>query len=367
MAAFLVGFLLFYLYLVVIPIGISPFETPKVILAEILIDILLLVTILRINKLKIKQLIDSQLIFIGILFLLSLDTQLLFQPPQAFFGNIFRLQGQFLFWHLLIFSLLSKHIQLNKLPSFIFYLSFLCLPLVTLILGVNQNNRAFGSLGEPNALASTALFLFPFIWFKSPSKFKLFPLILTLIVIVLSGSRAGLIGLGIEVLFILALVRISIFKAVLTSLILILLTLFLPFIDYQGWFENRAEIWHTSYTAGLQSPVIGHGFGNIQNIIHQTATKLDNNTKLQVVDSSHNFLLDYWIQGGLVGLVCILMLIGLSIQGLIRSRKTLELTAFLGVITAMLFNPVSVVTLVAFWWLIGRGSSLNSREGFQPD
>lgn len=361
MAAFLIFFLLFFLPSVVIPVGISPFETPKVILAQILIEVLLFSKIIQFKKPHFKNLITPQVIFIGILFILSLDTQLLFQPEGAFFGNVFRLQGQFLFWHLLLFSILSKTIKLDKIPKFFYHLSFICLVMGTLILGVNQNNRAFGTLGEPNALAATALFIFPFAWFNAKSLIRGSSLLATLAIILLSGSRAGLIGLIIQSVSIIF-KSFSLSKGVIVSLILMVLSLVFPFTEKAGWFalaqpvfENRAEIWQTAFMAGLKSPFIGHGFGNIQSTIHQEAVLINNNVQYQIVDSAHNFLLDFWIQGGLVGVMSILILIYLALQHFIQSRKLLEITALLGLITAMLFNPVSVVNLVAFWWLIGRG------------
>lgn len=356
MAAYLVTFLLFFVYLIVIPIGISPFETAKVIVAEIIISILLFIKIIQFKKAKLKSLISQQTIFIGILFILSLDTQLLFLPTGAFFGNVFRLQGQFLFWHLLLFSILSKDIKLDKIPKFFYHLSFICLILSTLVLGVNETNRAFGTLGEPNALAATALFLYPFVWFKSKSILKFTYTAATGAILLLSGSRAGLIGLSVGLLFIIfSKIQISILKSTMICLMLVSLSLSLPLVDQQGWFENRAQVWQTAFRAGLESPFIGHGFGNIQNALHKTAVLLNNNIQYQVVDSSHNFLLDFWIQGGLVAVVAIFILIFLTLQSFIRSHQVLEITAFLGLTTAMLFNPVSVVNLLAFWWLIGQG------------
>lgn len=137
---------------------------------------------------------------------------------------------------------------------------------------------------------------------------------------------------------------------------LLLLALFLPFQESFGFFENRSDIWQTAIAAGFKSPVIGHGFGNIQEPMRETAVELNNNVQYQVVDSAHNFLLDFWIQGGTVGLAAVLILIYLTIKSFIRHKKIIELTAFLGLMTAMLFNPVSVVNLLAFWWLIGTQS-----------
>ncbi len=356
--AFLVVFLLFFLHIIVIPIGISPFEAPKVMIAEIVIDILLLLKIISFKKEYLKTLIHPQAIFIGILLLLSLDQKFLFNPQGSFFGNPYRLQGVFLFWHLLAFSCLSKNLNLEKLIKTFSPFSLIFLLMGTVILGVNQNNRSFGTLGEPNALSATAVFIFPFIFFTKNLFFKIGSILATILIILLSGSRAGVIAFFIQTLLILmhSKFKISIQKSAFLSLILISLTLSLPLTQNLNWFENRSQVWQSAFYSGLTSPILGHGFGNIQNPIHQTAIKLNSPIQYQVVDSSHNFLLDFFLQGGLVGLICILILIGLSLQNYIRNKKLMELTAFLGLTTTMLFNPVSVVNLLAFWWLIGQGS-----------
>lgn len=323
MESFLVYFLLFFLFLIVIPIGISPFETPKVILAEITIEILLLIKIIQFKKPNLKKLIDPQVVFIALLFLLSFDQRFLFNPVGSFFGNAFRLQGVFLFWHLLVFSIISKGILIDQKIRSLVPFSFVCLLMGTVILGVNNNNRAFGTLGEPNALATTAVFFFPFVFLDYRNLVKIISFIVTLVIILLSGSRAGLIALIIESVFLLLITgfKFPIKKAVLISFCLIFLTLLLPFVQNYSWFENRSLVWQSAFQAGLQSPILGHGFGNIQNPIHEIAVRLKNTVQYQIVDSSHNFLLDFWIQGGLVGLICILSLIGLAISNLSVHKK----------------------------------------------
>ncbi|MCR4305780.1 MAG: O-antigen ligase family protein, partial [Candidatus Daviesbacteria bacterium] len=192
--------------------------------------------------------------------------------------------------------------------------------------------------------------------FKSRKLTKFAAAAVALLLIFLSGSRAGLIGFGIEMAFIwLTTLRVSILKSVTISIILILLALFLPFIEGGGWFENRGQIWQTALQAGLESPILGQGFGNIQDPIRKAAIKLNNPVQYQVVDSAHNFILDWWIQGGIVGVISLLTLIFLSIQGFTRHKRVLEATALLGVVATMLFNPLSVVNLLAFWWLLGQG------------
>lgn len=362
MLPYFVWFLLFVLNLVVIPIGISPFETPKVVIAEILIDTLLFLKIIHLKRTSLKHLLSSQTLFLGIIFLLSIDQLFLFHPSfQNILGNPFRLQGLFLLWHLMIFSYISKDIRIVNINKLFYYLSFIFLFLATIILGVNQNNRAFGTLGEPNALSATALFIFPFVYLKSKWQTRAVFILFAFLIILLSGSRAGLIGFIVELLFIalISFVRTSFSKATFISLALILFTLFLPFIEGGSWFENRGTIWQTAINAGFDSPFLGRGFGNIQNSIHNSAVMLNNPVQYQVVDSAHNFILDYWIQGGIVGVISIVILIFLSLQGFIRHKKVLETMSFLGLITAMLFNPVSVVNLLAFWWLIGQGTTID--------
>lgn len=356
MSAYLIWFLLFALFIVVIPIGISPFEAPKVIIAETVISLLILTKLIQIKRAHLKHLFTSQTILLGVILILSLDQILLFRPSNIF-GNPLRLQGLFLFWHLILFSFISKDILISQIPRAFYYLSFILLFLATIILGVNQTGRAFGTLGEPNALSATALFIFPFVYFKGNSSIKIAATLIAISIITLSGSRAGLIGLGLEISFItlVNVFKISLIKSVAFVTILIFLILFLPYIEGGGWFENRGQIWQTAARTGFESPILGQGFGNIQNYLHQTAVKLNNPVQYQVVDSAHNFILDFWIQGGIVGIISLFTLLFLSLQGLIRHKKILELTAFLGIITAMMFNPVSVVNLLSFWWLIGQG------------
>lgn len=359
MTAFLIWFLLFGLYLVIVPLGISPFEAPKVVLAEIIIDLIFLTRLIE-RKIKLRDLIAPQIILFGVILVLSLDQMLLFNLSGAFFGNPFRLQGVFLLWHLMLFSFISKDIAISHIPKALYFLSYIFLVAATLVLGVNENFRAFGTLGEPNALAATTLFIFPFIYSKAKNTIKSAVLISAVFIIILSSSRAGLAGIAIELLFLklISSFKLSLLKSVIISIFFILFALTLPFAEKQsGWFQNRAEIWQTAYKAGFSSPILGLGFGNIQKPIHESALKLNSLVQHEIVDSAHNFILDWWVQAGIVGVIAVLSVIYAAFGGLIRHKKTMEITAFLGIITAMLFNPLSVVDLLAFWWLIGQGFS----------
>lgn len=360
MTTFLLVFLLFFLPFVFWPFGISPFEAPKVIAAQIAIEILLVVSFLStpIGLERFKRWIKSRMISFSLiagLIILSLLGLVIFPSATNFFGNQFRLQGIFLLWHLLVFSLLSSRFNLDKVPKFIYLLSLILILATIPFLGGNENGRAVGLMGEPNALAASAIFILPFVFFKQKNFIKIIGVISALIIIFLSGSRSGLIAILIQFIFLFLTSKYSLKKGFIVSFVLLTLSLSLPIIEGGGWFENRAVIWQTALLTGLESPILGHGFGNIEHALHQTSITLNNMIQYQLVDSSHNIFLDFWVQGGFVGLFLFIVILIQAFKKLISQSKTLELTALIGLLTVMSFNPVSVVTLVGFWWIIGQG------------
>lgn len=359
MATSIVISLLFFLPLLIFPVGLSWFEPPKVIVAQILIEILT-VTYLFKRKINISK---KVLVPIVLLILLTIIHIIFFRTQTTFFGNSFRLQGIFLLWHLLLFAFISSQIKLPKIPFFVYLIPLLGLVASSFYFGKNEIGRSLGSLGEPNALAATAIFLFPFLVFSKSNKIiKAMCAGLVLWLVIVSGSRAGLIALGLQILFLVLSKYISLKRAVLICLLTLTLTLTFPFIESGGWYENRSEVWQAALAAGYLNPIFGGGFGNIEKLLPKGSQIVNNNAQYQYVDSSHNFLLDYWVSGGLIGISLMLFLLFKTIKNFIFEKKRLEITAFLGLITVMSFNPVSVVTLVVFWWLIGQGLTSTAQD-----
>jgi O-antigen ligase len=366
---FIIAFLLFILPLIVFPFFSFAFEPPKVLIAEIGIEVLILQSLFLGKGIDLKKINPKLGVLCLLLFLLSLIHLIVYPEQSNLFGNIFRLQGVMLFWHLILFAIISSQNSLSKISKQIYLISFLGIFLSSFILGDNRAGRAVGTLGEPNALAATVVLIFPFVLFSFKNIWlRVLAVVLAFIVVVLSRSTSGLLALVLETIFIQLsqISKLQIYKTYLLILVVISLTLTLPFSNLKKQFdvspayspfefESRREIWSTAFTAGFNSPLIGSGFGSVQSKLKKTSEKLDNIIQYQTVDSSHNFILDYWIQGGLIGLLSILILIAFSIRGFLKRLAKLELTVFLGVITAMLFNPVSVVTLLFFWWLVGQG------------
>ena len=268
-------------------------------------------------------------------------------------------------WHLLVFALVTASLKLPQKTSLLALTSLTALFVMTLISGQNLAGRAIGTLGEPNALAATAVFLLPFAFFSKNLPLKVSGVLFTLTIVLFSGSRSGFVGFTIEGIFIMLRVfKLAIKPATIFTLLLLVLSLILPFIEAktrsnlpQFRFENRVEIWQASFYSGFTSPIYGHGFGKIKKVLNPASVELNNNVQYQFVDSSHNIFLDFWVQGGIIGILILTSLLALSIKGMLAKDKVLELTALIGVLTALSFNPASVSSLVALWWLISRGFS----------
>jgi O-antigen ligase len=120
-------------------------------------------------------------------------------------------------------------------------------------------------------------------------------------------------------------------------------------------YENRGEIWRTALIAGYEHPILGWGIGNTEEAFKIYNKKLYTRTQGYYIDSSHNIFLDWWIQGGIIGVGLMAVLLIDTLKSFFRKRDTFSVTLFLGLLSVTLFNPVSIVTLVQFWWLIGQG------------
>lgn len=364
---YLVTFLLFFLPFLIVPFGNLIFEPSKVIAAQLAIILLFFFFILK-EPLSINRFNKKQLFLVGILFISSL-LQLVFTPSEGnFFGNVFRLQGVFLFWNLLLFSLLSSQLSLERINKNIYMGALVFLSISSLFLWKDPSGRFVGTLGEPNALAATAVYIFCFVFFNFGKIGKVLGATFTILAIYLSSSHSGSIALIVIALFwvLAGYLKQKVVKATIIALLVVFLSLFLPFLEDslkqaslkelgQFNFESRVEVWETAFIAGFEKPVLGWGFGNIQEALRKTSKSLNNNIQYQVVDSSHNFLLDFWVQSGIIGLISILALIFFSFKNFLKREDYLYLSIGLGLITVLLFNPASVVVLIAFWWVIGQG------------
>lgn len=356
MSEYILFLLLFGLPFIYLPWITLSFEPPKVFIFQFLVQILLISKLWK-ERLDWMRYHKIQLVIMAILVLLTIFHLILYSPQLGFFGNIFRMQGVLFFWHLVLFAFVSSSLRVKKVPKLIYIAVFILLLFFTLVIGANRSGRWMGTLGEPNALAATVVFITAFSLLEQNKIFKIAIWIVACILVLLSGSKSGMIALFIQFLFIVLAYdfKINLKKALIVCFIFIALSYALPFIEKGGVFENRAEIWLTSAKAVLKSPLYGAGFGNTEKAIKDTAETLKNNLRYQYVDSSHNIFLDWLIQGGVISFLLLIVLLSQTFKSLIQTKQKHLIVALLGVFTTASFNPLSVTSLVAFWWLIGQG------------
>lgn len=343
------------------------FEPPKVLFAEFLIQVLVVYSLIA-GKFRLRKVNPLLFAVVMALFLLSLYHLLVNPSGKNLFGNIFRLQGTILFWHFLILTLITQNIYFRLTEKYIYLGSFLAVIAGALVFGTNRAGRWIGSLGEPNALGAVVVFIFPLVFLNFKSVWiRVIGVIGVIGVINFTESKSALIALGLELVF---LGLIKVFKgkfqpAVIICSVLLVLSLILPILEREYFiktntnpsayrFEDRAEIWRVSAIAGLDSPIFGSGLDSIQSQIHKTARNLNFNAQYQIIDSSHNIFLDFWLWGGALGTGLLGILGVLGVKQMIQKKMILELTVFIGLLTVLSFNPTTVSILAGFWWIIGR-------------
>lgn len=281
-------------------------------------------------------------------------------PTQlTLFGNEFRLQGVLLLVMLVVWAALTAKESLEKVLHPYFLLGCLIGQFVfSLLISGEGVTRAIGTIGEPNALAAVILFIWPFLYFTNrsiPQWVKLFSLALVFLIIYITGSRSGMIAFIVQLIFILlSRTQLSLVKNVFICFLILVLTYTLPFLPQGSIYEQRSEIWNAAVVASTEKPILGHGFGNTQIALENTINRTNTNLRGSFVDSSHNIFLDWWVQGGVVGLGLFVFLLYSSFSRFIRKKKIMEIALLLGILAALSFNPASVVSLLALWWLIGQ-------------
>lgn len=353
---FLTFFMLFFLPFVILPFGTSHFEVPKVIVAQLLIEFLVVISLFQQQAFHLQK---KALYAIVVLVILSIAGMSLFPSKVAFFGNPFRLQGVFLFWHLLLFCVFAKKHLFQNLPAWVVFVFLLAQVSGIFFFAPNTALRTYSFLGEPNAFAAVGAFGLPLL-FVNRRKKEIFYLGLACIALIIfsSGSRSGLIAVAVEGVFLLLAKR---FPHQLLRVFLIccgssLLFLVSPFFT-SDLHESRVEIWRSASIAFLENPIIGGGVGNVEILLHDASNQFASFISARYVDSSHSIFFDVLLQLGIVGLAAFLALIFLAFRSFFRTKNSAMISLLLGMIVVLSFNPASVWELVVFWYVIGEGVS----------
>ncbi|MEP7166480.1 MAG: O-antigen ligase family protein [Candidatus Woesebacteria bacterium] len=340
---------LFGLAFVVLPFGTSWHEIPKVVVALLSIALLSILFFWKGESWKKISVTFQTKIALGGLGILSIFGFLTEHTDTTFLGNAFRMQGVFLLWALLLWSIISPILTTHKKRRLFACIAILGTLLIALTGRLDGAGRAVGAVGEANSLGAYTLFVLPL----TQTPFALVPAIA---LIFLSGSRSALIGLVAQGIILIGSKRFRLGWTVAVASLFLTVTLLLPFVDTKQEFDSRATIWQTALQAGMEKPIVGWGVGNTEVGLQHAAQTLHNSVRFQYVDSSHNVFLDWWVQGGIIGLTFFSSVVGMTVIGLVRKKDIVLLASFFGILTVMLFNPVSVSILVPFWWIVGVGN-----------
>ncbi|MBI3341805.1 O-antigen ligase family protein [Candidatus Curtissbacteria bacterium] len=340
------------------PLHVLAYELPKVIVFYIS-TLILFVFNFKNRKVKFSK-FDLLLIFILGISTISLAVNF---SPITLFGNLFRLQGTLTLWFLLLFAYTTKNFKI-QIPQNLVLQGLSSLLFLQFFLGATDAGRYAGTLGEPNALGATVLFLWPLAFFakvKNGHSFllKVYPLVLVVTMLTLSGSKSALLGFAAQAMFyVLTRLKVAYKKSlVMVTVLIVTAILAAPSFKISGnFYENRIAIWKTAAYAAFGSPIYGFGFGNIAKPFHQTAHYLSNSVQWTFVDSAHNIILDWWLQGGVLGLLAISYLLATTTKNFSQNKNRQYLICFIGIFTVLVFNPASIVNLIAFWWLVGQNA-----------
>lgn len=373
------------------------FELPKTVLFYTTSGLFILLSLIFRNITKVKsQTIENYIKYPMLLILISITistfTSNLF--PITLFGTMERLAGfwtfisVFVFAYIFVFGFLQDSKNRN-----IFYLSVFLSSISVSIVSILQYfgidpisqvynldyllGRSYGTLGNPNYTATYVLFVMGFgstLWTNSKNNIQKYliasGLFLNLVTLSVTGSRAGLLGLIIFVIFLISsrIRNITRYKnwLVLVPICLILLTPVLRRFDASNFrsVSTRLELWKGGTELISKAPWFGHGpdtlIYNYPSVITPSLLRFENLNDRP--DRLHNHIFDFTYEYGLVGLVILLYILIIVISKAVRSQdiesKVLSIS-LISIIFCDMFGFLVITHKIYFWIVIFILISLN--------
>lgn len=378
-----------------------PFITEKTLYFRLLVDMLLIVwaivTFQNPEYLSRKTPLNIALLILGIVTLLTAVLGHNFQ--SSFWSGLERMEGFVGLFHALIFLFVLSN-SLKKTEQWhVLFLTSCGVACVVVLMGIFKEvelikggERLFSSLGNPTYLGLYLilhLFLVGFVLVNTSTKTRnlcfLFLLIL-LVGVILTQSRSAFLGLlmgGFVVICftvfsknIAAKIRWG-FGGLLVVVVLIITILLntknTEFVK-KSVYLSRAVLVATSKTTGIsrlnnwkiayegfkEKPVLGWGQENYQYVFAKHfLPEMYNDAPWY--DRSHNFLLDWLVSGGILGLLAFLAPFVIMLWFTVRSNKfsSIKKGLFVGFITAYFTNnffgfdslmgTITVFIVLAYW------------------
>lgn len=330
---------------------------------------------------------------LGLVTIFSVDIQTSLRGAYNLYNGFIPYLFYFLFFVLLFFNIRFKG-QLDRIIKTIVFSSFVvCLYGAIQFMGWDVMNwsektsRITSTLGQPNTLAVFILMVIPFSFYLLYGSknillkiFYFFILILNILVLLNTYSFSGVLGLFAEI-FIACVFWVYKNKNIITKkelfkFILILCfaaLLIFNFYDTRPLFKKfqnsiaigggssqaRINFWMAGLEAIKKRPLIGYGFDTQSDVLLAYYDKdwaVYGNVNSRVA-RAHNLILDILLQGGVLYLTAYLALLYIFIMMIreniqknnFRSLNFCILFSLIGYLVFLMFQFVTVVSLVYFW------------------
>jgi len=214
--------------------------------------------------------------------------------------------------------------------------------------GKTYFGRPLGTLGGPNTVAG---FLTMGLFFIDKAfRGRNLSIIVTLVfvAVLLTGSRAGIAGLLIMVVFFLLssfkkvlFWKISIILGILALSGLVILTAFKQ--RPSSKFENRGLFWEMAISFIRQRPLLGYGAETQEVLYEKEFARQEMPLSEMMVDRSHNLFLDIILWSGFSGLALFLLWIGSNIRQMIIGKQYVNIAALFSWFVFSMFQPLGVI------------------------
>lgn len=248
---------------------------------------------------------------------------------------------------------------------------------------MNWQGAVGATFGQPNFLAGYLLSVLPFALYllstlkKKRERYLTSTLIIIqIIAIILTHSRAGILGIFLFIAASLILYKKQ-FRQYLIPLILLTATVFSffafnllnqPEIEGHVSAESRTRILTKGYLASRERPLTGWGWANFDHAFESVVYPIEFLSDVYV-DKAHSSFMEILVTTGFVGLTLYFAMIGRGIWRLVKAQGKIPkylLFSLLFTVIHMQTNVVSIAEEVIFWIILGIAAGQTVKHNTLP-
>lgn len=113
--------------------------------------------------------------------------------------------------------------------------------------------------------------------------------------------------------------------------------------------DNRSLIWSEGLKAISKRPILGYGQENFELVFPKE--------RHMKVDNAHNIFLETAVSSGIIGLLLFITIIMVAFK---KANFTIKMSLLAFLIVSQL-NPLSIVEIALFWFLLGMSQKIETR------